>query len=407
MKQERWEKENNVDQNKNRKINIACHVLAIATIVIALFSCGKSKVKELVLDKSRASLIVGETDKLYVSILPQDIHPVLLWKSSDESVAKVDSGVVTGLKAGKVRISVTVIDQADMSAECEYLVEEPSLDMETLDILEEPIVLRPGGHQQLKVSFTPENQNEMILWSSTNESVARVSPRGKVEALRVGVAFIIAKSDRTGVSDTATVSVEGAGVVPNMPAGQAQSSQASPATVAKPNQVPVSNQKSAQTTVVNNSPAKTVKAAPAKATATTSARSSNNVTTTKSTPVTTTKSTSAKPSTATPARSANTGTTKKTSSVTSTKTTPVTTTKPVKSSGIKNLGYANFRGSWPNDVNGRMEFKSTHVIDSKDAKGRMASPGDYVIGEWSDGHLVQGIWYGSDNQVKGSILIGK
>ena len=75
--------------------------------------------------------------------------------------------------------------------------------------------------------------------------------------------------------------------------------------------------------------------------------------------------------------------------------------------GMKNLGYANFRGSWPNDVNGRMEFTSTHVIDSKDPKNRMASPGDYVIGEWSDGHLVQGIWYGSDNQVKGSILIGK
>ena len=81
--------------------------------------------------------------------------------------------------------------------------------------------------------------------------------------------------------------------------------------------------------------------------------------------------------------------------------------KPAAASGSKNLGYATFKGSWPNDVNGRMEFKSSHVIDSKDPKGRVAEPGDYVIGEWSDGHLVQGIWYGADNQVKGSILIGK
>ena len=77
------------------------------------------------------------------------------------------------------------------------------------------------------------------------------------------------------------------------------------------------------------------------------------------------------------------------------------------SSGSKSLGYATFKGSWPNDVNGRMVFSSSHVIDSKDPKQRMAEPGDYVIGEWSDGHLVQGIWYGSDNQVKGSIIIGK
>ena len=77
------------------------------------------------------------------------------------------------------------------------------------------------------------------------------------------------------------------------------------------------------------------------------------------------------------------------------------------SSGSKNLGYATFKGSWPNDVNGRMVFTSSHIIDSKDPKNRVAEAGDYVIGEWSDGHLVQGIWYGADNQVKGSIIIGK
>ena len=82
--------------------------------------------------------------------------------------------------------------------------------------------------------------------------------------------------------------------------------------------------------------------------------------------------------------------------------------KPVKpASGSKNLGYATFKGSWPNDVNGRMIFTSSHVIDSKDPKKRVAEAGDYVIGEWADGHLVQGIWYGSDNQVKGSVIIGR
>jgi hypothetical protein len=83
--------------------------------------------------------------------------------------------------------------------------------------------------------------------------------------------------------------------------------------------------------------------------------------------------------------------------------------KPQPSTGgsSKNLGYATFKGSWPNDVNGRMIFKSSHVIDSKDPKGRVAEAGDYVIGEWADGHLVQGIWYGADNQVKGSVIIGR
>lgn len=86
-----------------------------------------------------------------------------------------------------------------------------------------------------------------------------------------------------------------------------------------------------------------------------------------------------------------------------------TTPAPAKPavSGSKNLGYATFKGSWPNDVNGRMVFKTSHVIDSRDPKGRVADAGDYVIGEWADGHLVQGIWYGADNQVKGSVIIGR
>lgn len=86
---------------------------------------------------------------------------------------------------------------------------------------------------------------------------------------------------------------------------------------------------------------------------------------------------------------------------------PSQPTAPRASSGSKDLGYATFKGSWPNDVNGRMVFKSAHLIDSRDPKGRIADPGDYVIGEFADGHLVQGIWYGSDDVVKGSIIIGK
>jgi len=86
---------------------------------------------------------------------------------------------------------------------------------------------------------------------------------------------------------------------------------------------------------------------------------------------------------------------------------PTPSPKPAPTGGSKNLGYATFKGSWPNDVNGRMIFKESHVIDSKDPKKREAEPGDYVIGEWADGHLVQGIWYGADNQVKGSVIIGR
>lgn len=89
------------------------------------------------------------------------------------------------------------------------------------------------------------------------------------------------------------------------------------------------------------------------------------------------------------------------------KTTPAAPAAPKAAKGTKDLGYATFKGTWPNDVNGRMIFKTSHIIDSRDPKQRVAEAGDYIIGEFADGRLVQGIWYGADNQVKGSVIIGR
>lgn len=75
----------------------------------------------------------------------------------------------------------------------------------------------------------------------------------------------------------------------------------------------------------------------------------------------------------------------------------------------KDLGYAVWVGKVkdgkPNDVQGTLTFKSSHVIDSRDDKERVASPGDKVIGTFENGHLTQGRWYKSDGNVE-SIILG-
>ena len=46
----------------------------------------------------------GETISLSASVLPQEANQVVVWSSSDETVAKVTRGTVKGLKEGKVTI---------------------------------------------------------------------------------------------------------------------------------------------------------------------------------------------------------------------------------------------------------------------------------------------------------------
>lgn len=56
--------------------------------------------------------------------------------------------------------------------------------------------------------------------------------------------------------------------------------------------------------------------------------------------------------------------------------------------------------------NGRMTFTQKRVIDSYDSEKRTAEKGEYIIGEWKNGHLVQGTLYAKSGKVKEVILIG-
>lgn len=423
MEDDRWIKEPDKKDKKNHsKFIIVVVLIGVAlAALIALLHGGEPKVQALTLDKTSVTLGIDESDRLIVIVMPEKAQPELVWESSDDNIVRVTDGVVRAYHPGNAVVKVFVKDQKDLFAVCEYTVEEPESDMQTLDILEDPLILRPGGHQQLTVKITPESPDETIIWSSTNESVARVSPRGKVEALKVGFAYIIATSERTGAADTATVSVEGSGVssaiatpVSAPTPSQTATTQPAPATTSKP--TPAATSKSAPVTASKSTSTATSKSVPATTlkSAQVNASRSAQTATAKPAPVKNSKpaqTVAANPVSATTSKSVPATTTKATPTASS-KPAPAKTAKTVaatatKSTGTKNLGYATYKGNWPDDVNGRMEFKTSHVIDSRDPKGRVAQPGDYVVGEWSEGHLVQGIWYGADNKAKGSILIGK
>lgn len=63
-------------------------------------------------------------------------------------------------------------------------------------------------------------------------------------------------------------------------------------------------------------------------------------------------------------------------------------------------------GGFP-DGEGKYTFIEGRRIDMHDSKERQAATGDYIIGEWDQGHLIQGKWYDRDGQVKEVILLGK
>lgn len=74
-----------------------------------------------------------------------------------------------------------------------------------------------------------------------------------------------------------------------------------------------------------------------------------------------------------------------------------------------NLSYGKYvgevKGGYPNGM-GRLTYNQTRTINRYDQKGRTANQGDYVIGEFVNGFLVQGKHYGADGNLIESLIIG-
>lgn len=120
-----------------------------------------------------------------------------VWKSSDESVATVSDGIVTGIKAGTATISV-VID----GIKAEYKV--------TVEVEPEAIYLKISGALEVEEGSTIElsvqtNSKEEIKWSSSDELIATVE-NGKVTGIKEGT--VVIKAMVEGVEDSITINVK-------------------------------------------------------------------------------------------------------------------------------------------------------------------------------------------------------
>ena len=148
------------------------------------------------LNKATSELLKGQSDTLVATLTPEDTTFVGIptWKSSDESVAKIENGKVTALKAGTTTITATIVDGEDeYSATCDITVSEIPLNTITIDKAD--FELSIADTEKLNVIFEPENttDDKNIEWSSSDSNIVSVDSEGNVTAKLEGTAVIKAK----------------------------------------------------------------------------------------------------------------------------------------------------------------------------------------------------------------------
>lgn len=147
------------------------------------------------LNQEDVHLEAGETLTLEATVGPDDaINKKVDWKSDDEAVATVSAeGVVTAHAVGQTTIHAIANDGGGAKAACTITVDPTKIASITLS--SESLEIRKNRQAQLSATIAPTNATDMhIVWSSTNENVAKVSEEGIVSAIAPGDAVIKATS---------------------------------------------------------------------------------------------------------------------------------------------------------------------------------------------------------------------
>jgi len=167
------------------------------------------KVSSIALSLTSATLKPGEKLALSASVAPSDAtDKTIVWSSSNASVVKVDNaGIVTAVGVGKATITAKANDGSGVKSSCTIEV-IPTM-VTSVVLSHKEITLTKGESVTLDASVGPEDaDNKLLTWTSSDEGVAFVSANGKVVALGLGSAYIIATAtDGSGVADTCLVAV--------------------------------------------------------------------------------------------------------------------------------------------------------------------------------------------------------
>jgi hypothetical protein len=131
----------------------------------------------------------------------RDVTSEVIWASSDEDVATVgrsppDFGVVTGLAEGDSTISATDSDSS-VQGRTIVFVRGATVHLRAIRVAPNPADVEPGQTLQLQATGVLSDGSERdvtteVIWTSSHESVAAVTPAGLAAGINSGYTTISA-----------------------------------------------------------------------------------------------------------------------------------------------------------------------------------------------------------------------
>ena len=149
------------------------------------------------IDPATISVEEEKTAALTAILLPatQNENPVISWTSSDNAVATVSDGVVTGVKEGNATITASIRgEKGDFSATCEVTVTKKIVPVSDIVLSSNALSILKGETATLTASVLPEDATDKTIeWNVGNPKIATVAD-GVVTGVSAGVTSVVVKA---------------------------------------------------------------------------------------------------------------------------------------------------------------------------------------------------------------------
>ncbi|MBQ9485886.1 MAG: Ig-like domain-containing protein [Clostridia bacterium] len=170
----------------------------------------------LTLSHEKVSVFAGDRFEVSATLTigGKEIDETLAWTSSDESVASVSDGVITGKKAGTAIVTVSAAyGKVSVSEQIEIKVVAGSIFFVKDTNVKIAVASISGEATETVLSTVFINkdgdvENKAVVWNSSDTTVATVDQDGRVVAVKAGDVRISAICDDGGVTRTAWTDVK-------------------------------------------------------------------------------------------------------------------------------------------------------------------------------------------------------
>ena len=140
------------------------------------------EVKGVSVSEGNLMLGVGEKIQLKAVVVPENAtNKTLVYKTSNDNAQVSETGLVTAKKVGAA--TITVEARNGKKAEVEVAVKKAP---EKITLNAQSKALKPGETFQIKVTLPKDCASRSITYASSEQSVAEVSPSGKITAKKKG-----------------------------------------------------------------------------------------------------------------------------------------------------------------------------------------------------------------------------